>query len=563
MAKNKVYLAEFDADESPYVRKLKAMDEQTKKYTSKMQGYYNKMNSYAMGMLSGAVLIGAGKSVIEAFKQQELAVKRLEVAIGRNVKGLTDYAGALQKVTTFGDEAILDAMALIANYVKEEATIKKLTKATLNLAVAKGMDLSSAAELVAKSVGSSTNALSRYGIELDKNKTGTERVNELIEKLAVFSGQAEGQVNTLSGKFENLNNAISDNAEALGEKLLPYVNTFLERLNSILNLVGSSNFDKLIKFMPQIGFAMQPGQMSKQEFQEKWNNSLKNSWFNIGGGTPKYFLGPDLAGLKNDRNLLEEAFNNAPKRGGKNPVITSGTKSNNEAWQLYLSNLVGADSFGDATGKGLMKPVYTPPFIAQMNETVVPELQDKFNVIGDSFVNKFAETQNIAGQVGRIFNVSADSFVGKLMQAFDVGSSILSIIASIGNIASGGITSLFGLADGGTVINKGGKLSYTPIPKFARGGTYMVPPGYSNDSGLIRVQSGERVDVTPAGQVPQIKTLLESINNKIGATNANLGRMKQAPVVAPIMIDGKEMAKIIITYQNRLSKAGLNFSELT
>ena len=36
-------------------------------------------------------------------------------------------------------------------------------------------------------------------------------------------------------------------------------------------------------------------------------------------------------------------------------------------------------------------------------------------------------------------------------------------------------------------------------PQMARGGSFTVPPGYPNDSFRMRVQSGERVSVTPSG----------------------------------------------------------------
>jgi hypothetical protein len=40
-----------------------------------------------------------------------------------------------------------------------------------------------------------------------------------------------------------------------------------------------------------------------------------------------------------------------------------------------------------------------------------------------------------------------------------------------------------------------------PIPKFSRGGSFVVPPGYPNDSFPMAVESGERVTVTPAAAV--------------------------------------------------------------
>jgi ABC-type transporter Mla subunit MlaD len=38
----------------------------------------------------------------------------------------------------------------------------------------------------------------------------------------------------------------------------------------------------------------------------------------------------------------------------------------------------------------------------------------------------------------------------------------------------------------------------TPIPGAELGGSFVVPPGNNNDGGLVRVNSGEQVDVTPA-----------------------------------------------------------------
>jgi len=45
-----------------------------------------------------------------------------------------------------------------------------------------------------------------------------------------------------------------------------------------------------------------------------------------------------------------------------------------------------------------------------------------------------------------------------------------------------------------------GLIAGEPEPAFAQGGSFTVPPGYPNDSFPMRVQSGEHVSVTPAGQ---------------------------------------------------------------
>ncbi|MEK9693733.1 MAG: hypothetical protein VW235_12470, partial [Rhodospirillaceae bacterium] len=79
---------------------------------------------------------------------------------------LLEYASALQAKTSFGDEDIIQVQATLAQYTNEEEKLKDLTAAVLDFATAKGMDLNSASELVGKSIGSSTNALSRYGITI-------------------------------------------------------------------------------------------------------------------------------------------------------------------------------------------------------------------------------------------------------------------------------------------------------------------------------------------------------------------------------------------------------------
>ena len=88
--------------------------------------------SFAIAMVNKT--IGA---TVRAFAEQELAEKKLETALGKTSKGLLAQASALQRVTSFGDEAIISAQALIAAFVDDEEQIKAATEATLDLAAAK------------------------------------------------------------------------------------------------------------------------------------------------------------------------------------------------------------------------------------------------------------------------------------------------------------------------------------------------------------------------------------------------------------------------------------------
>ena len=180
---------------------------------------------------------------VKAYGEQELAEKKLETALGRTSEALLSQASALQSVTTFGDENIIQAQALIAAFTDDEEAIKAATRATLDLAAAKGMDLFAAADLVAKTLGSTTNAMSRYGIEVTGAVGSTERLNTLTQNIAnTFGGQAKAQAETLTGSLTQMGNAVGDAAESVGELLKPAVivtsrviKTMAEELQRVIN----------------------------------------------------------------------------------------------------------------------------------------------------------------------------------------------------------------------------------------------------------------------------------------------------------------------------------------
>ena len=113
-----------------------------------LSGSISKMGK-AVGVASAAYfgakgLISGLSSVITLAGEQEQAEKKLEVALGKTSQSLLKQASALQQMTTFGDEAIIGVQASIAAFIDSEEQIKKATEATLDIAVAMGMDLKSA-----------------------------------------------------------------------------------------------------------------------------------------------------------------------------------------------------------------------------------------------------------------------------------------------------------------------------------------------------------------------------------------------------------------------------------
>ena len=175
--------------------------------------------SFGAGLFSMSI----GK-LTKLFGEQERAEKKLETAIGRHSRALLAFASAQQKVTTFGDEEIINAMSLAGAYTDNEKAIARITQASMDLAKAKGMDLNSAIDLVSKSIFSSTNALSRYGIEVKGTTGSTERLENATNNISnLYGGQAKADAETFLGAMSQLGNAVGDTGEVFGEVLAPAV----------------------------------------------------------------------------------------------------------------------------------------------------------------------------------------------------------------------------------------------------------------------------------------------------------------------------------------------------
>jgi len=195
--------------------------------------------SFAFGLVSAAITRN-----IEAFAKQEESVARLAMVFGRLAsQELQQYASALQKVTRFGDESINAVMAQFGAYGATTEQTKKLTEATLDLAEGTQMDLNSAALIIAKSFGTSTNALSRYGIELDSNMTQQEKINAIVKQSEQRYGGLSELLGQLSGSStKQLSMAMGDLQERMGEVL---ADGLLPVIRGLTWLVESLNTDTI------------------------------------------------------------------------------------------------------------------------------------------------------------------------------------------------------------------------------------------------------------------------------------------------------------------------------
>lgn len=210
---------------------------------------WNKVRLAALGFAAAGVgtLVGVMRKVIgetaeaEAVQAQLAArIKSTGSAAGQSVEALNAHAEALQKVTTFSDEAIGSAQALLLTFTNIRGdTFKEATEAVLDMSTALGQDLSTSALQLGKALNDpikGVTALGRAGVQFSEAQKalikGFVETNDLASAQALIlreletqmGGSAEAARNTLGGALQHLSNMWGELFEATDEATTGIVN---------------------------------------------------------------------------------------------------------------------------------------------------------------------------------------------------------------------------------------------------------------------------------------------------------------------------------------------------
>lgn len=236
---------------------LKGFDRAMKKAQKNLKRFGKNVEKTGKTLTTNLTLpiLALGAASVKAFDEQAKAETKLLTALkGRTdvQQRLIEQAKQLQEITLFGDEETIAAQSMLAMMGLEEEAIRNLIPLIQDFAAAKEMDLVTAADLVAKSMGSSTNALSRYGIEITGAVGSSERLNTAVTELTEkFGGQAEEIAKIGAGPLIQMKNQLGDLAEELGMRLMPYVNQFVGFMKELIKKfdeLTNSQKDNIVKW---------------------------------------------------------------------------------------------------------------------------------------------------------------------------------------------------------------------------------------------------------------------------------------------------------------------------
>ncbi len=139
-------------------------------------------------------------------------------------------------------------------------------------------------------------------------------------------------------------------------------------------------------------------------------------------------------------------------------------------------------------------------------EELLEQKKDQVAFITGPFVDAYSDAFGKFGEIlvegGNAWNAFREAFKESIAGLLDAIGQKLTIMALEALIP---LPFLFNPA-GAALAFAGAAAAFTSagvVRSLAQGGDFVVPPGYENDSYPMRVESGERVTVTPAAQAAQ------------------------------------------------------------
>lgn len=450
---------------------------------SGLTGSINKMGK-AVGVASAAYfgakgLINAFSSVVGSAARQEQAEKALEVALGRTSKSLLDQASALQKVTTAGDEAIIEQQAFLASLKFTEDQIKTILPVALDLSAATGISLESAVRNTSKTFSGLAGELGELVPQLRDLTKEEMEAGKAVEVLGnLFEGQASKQAQTMSGAIEQMSNAVGDAGEAIGIILSPVVIAVAESIKTLAErattaIASFKNFgDTIVTIGERFGIFKEKAEEVPPVIEKTVESVNK-----LNEKTAETDIGkPFREFLENQAPALEAGYDQFIN------TLVDADMSGKERRELAFEATKNA--FIRTAGEMIKEKIKTGALEASLDKISIARASAS-NAIKSAIQSSGA----VAGYIRSLFQTMPWFLAGPL--ALGGGAYILSIIKSQQSQIAAGASSPIGFADGGIV--QGDPSTGDSVPAILTPGEIIL--NASQQQGLLNNMGGVTVNI--------------------------------------------------------------------
>src|ERR1700729_935236 len=178
----------------------------------------------------GGALAGVGVGLSALGSKDQAAHQQLQASIEATGHSYDEYSdrveAAIGHQEHFGNTAATtqDALNKLTMATHDPAKALDLLNTASDLAAAKHISLSAAADSLGKVYNGNTRLLKQFGIEIDKTTGLTATGQTATQALAtVLAGQASASADTFMGKLKGIGTHLEDNVAQFGQKFGPAV----------------------------------------------------------------------------------------------------------------------------------------------------------------------------------------------------------------------------------------------------------------------------------------------------------------------------------------------------
>lgn len=234
------------------VLKIKGDSTSAQTALGNVTGSVNKFGGIVKTVIAGAAVaavVSFGKSCINAAVETQAAETTLRSSLG-NIKGMTDKAkdaavdwvNKMEASKAFDDAEISAALQRIVIKTGDLGKAQEFTTIAMEVARNKHIDLASATSLLEQAYNGSARGLKQFGVEVDKNKTGMDYLNEIQQKV---KGSGDAWAQTMEGQRAIFNTTFGNFQESVGGVLMPIATKFMEVIQPFLQQAMSWITDHL------------------------------------------------------------------------------------------------------------------------------------------------------------------------------------------------------------------------------------------------------------------------------------------------------------------------------
>ena len=245
--------------------RIKTLETKQRNYNQEIGRGRTFVGEYAKGFQSAFLKVGAAVtgvvmafrgvsraigSSLDAYNEQVTAEKQLLQAFNGNIAAqqeIIKFAQERQKVTTVGDEVtIKSARQFIAAGITQEDQLKKILKATQDLAAFEGISMEKATKKVTQAIATGSTTLEKYGVELSTTNSVSENLDITLQGLnKTLEGQAEILAEEGTGKLKQFSNAWGDLKETAGGTINDLLTSIPNLTSDLTDLTDTMNSETL------------------------------------------------------------------------------------------------------------------------------------------------------------------------------------------------------------------------------------------------------------------------------------------------------------------------------